>query len=118
MAAPGAELPRDPHIVQRDPGLAAERTEAAWSRSGLALVVCIAAIMKRVPAMQVAHRWAILVAIPAVVALVVVMTVRSQRRAAPGMPTIDVTAQRLQRVAWNVAGVGVLCFAVLALGLI
>jgi uncharacterized membrane protein YidH (DUF202 family) len=33
----------DPEV----PGLAAERTDLAWSRSGLAVVVCLAAIAKR-----------------------------------------------------------------------
>ena len=30
------------------PGLAAERTDLAWSRSGLAVLVCLAAIAKRI----------------------------------------------------------------------
>ncbi len=103
---------------ERDPGLAAERTEAAWSRSGLALVVCIAAIMKRVPAMHVTHRWAILVAIPVVVAVVMVFTMRGERRVRRGHAPIDATAARLHSVAWNVTGVGVLCLAVVLLGAI
>lgn len=36
--------PRDP---ERDPGLARERTGLAWSRSGLALLVCLAILARR-----------------------------------------------------------------------
>lgn len=34
---------------ERDPGLAAERTELAWGRSSLALLACGAAVTKGVP---------------------------------------------------------------------
>ncbi len=41
----------DSQVILEDeetPGLAGERTDLAWSRSGLAVVTCAAAILKRV----------------------------------------------------------------------
>lgn len=95
-----------------DPGLAAERTDIAWARSGLAVVVCLAAIMKRVPAMQASHRWAVFVVVPVAVAIVALVTSRSQHHAAMELPAIDAVAVRLRSVAWSIGGVGVLCLAV------
>ncbi len=37
----------DPVEVARDPGLARERTELAWSRSGLAVAVTVAVTLRR-----------------------------------------------------------------------
>ena len=44
-------LPADPDesAYERDPGLAAERTELAWNRSTLALFACGAAMLKGLP---------------------------------------------------------------------
>jgi hypothetical protein len=99
-----------------DPGLAAERTDIAWARSGLAVVVCLAAIMRRVPAMQASHRWAVFAVLPVGVAIVAAVTARSQHHAASTLPEIDTTALRLRSVAWSIVAVGVLCLVVVALG--
>jgi hypothetical protein len=44
-----SDPPRDEHVVedQEVHGLSGERTDLAWSRSGLALAACLAAIAKR-----------------------------------------------------------------------
>lgn len=44
-----SDQPRDEPVVedQEVPGLSGERTDLAWSRSGLALAACLAAIAKR-----------------------------------------------------------------------
>lgn len=41
---------RQPLDDEEVPGLAGERTDLAWSRSGLAVVTCAAAIVKRIVA--------------------------------------------------------------------
>jgi len=47
-----ASPPADGEIEGPVPGLAAERTDLAWSRSGLALMACGVAIAKGLPALQ------------------------------------------------------------------
>jgi uncharacterized membrane protein YidH (DUF202 family) len=42
-----AHAPRPVTEDEEVPGLSGERTDLAWSRSGLAVVVCVAAIAKR-----------------------------------------------------------------------
>jgi hypothetical protein len=37
----------DPEQTARDPGLARERTELAWNRSGLAVAVTVAIVLRR-----------------------------------------------------------------------
>jgi uncharacterized membrane protein YidH (DUF202 family) len=39
----------------RDPGLAAERTDLAWNRSGLSLIACGAAIIRGLAGTPVSH---------------------------------------------------------------
>jgi uncharacterized membrane protein YidH (DUF202 family) len=39
----------------RDPGLAAERTDLAWNRSGLSLIACGAAILRGLAGTPVSH---------------------------------------------------------------
>ncbi len=41
---------------ERDPGLAAERTQLAWGRSALALFACGAAVAKGIPNVTPTHR--------------------------------------------------------------
>jgi len=44
--SPGEEA-RVPGPLQRDPGLARERTELAWNRSGIAVLVAVAVMVRR-----------------------------------------------------------------------
>lgn len=113
---PIAPRPGDPRrsATAGDPGLAAERTDIAWARSGLAVVVCLAAILRRVPAMQATHRWALFVVLPVAVLIVAGVTARTQHHAASELPAIDTTALRLRTVAWSIVAVGVLCLVVVA----
>jgi uncharacterized membrane protein YidH (DUF202 family) len=99
----------------RDPGLAAERTDLAWSRSGLSLLACGAAILRGInrPPLTSAN-----VAIGVCVLILGAITSflgawhahRSRRRGARRTSTAD-----LMPIASGIAAVGV---AALILGLL
>jgi len=108
--APSHE-PHDP-APGRDPGLAAERTDIAWARSGLAILTCLAAVLKRVPSMGVGERYGIVSVFAMAVVSIAAVTWRRPHAAVGPLPVIDATALRLARVARNATAVALLCFAV------
>jgi uncharacterized membrane protein YidH (DUF202 family) len=76
---------------QEGGGLAAERTDLAWNRSGLALLACGAVVLKGLPAVGLAPRHVVGVAILVIGALVWALggfeaTRRSGATPAPATP--------------------------------
>jgi uncharacterized membrane protein YidH (DUF202 family) len=97
-----------------DPGLAAERTDIAWSRSALALVTCTAAVLKRVPHMSRAESIGLVVAVAAMLAAASLLL---RRRIAGHQrdPAIVMSRLRLRNVALLTTFTGALCLAVMFL---
>jgi hypothetical protein len=96
---------------ERDPGLAAERTQIAWGRNALAFATCLAIALRRVPSMS---HWTafglLLVAAVTIAAITVVLRHRLVANAAA--PAIDVTQIRLRNVAVLTSAIGAVCLVV------
>lgn len=95
-----------------DPGLASERTDLAWNRSGLALLGCGAAVAK---GMTVGDPLPGRVAVGAVILVLgaVVWALgawQARRRAAPGLARPVARPRDLWPVAAGTAAVGVAAF--------
>ena len=101
----------------RDAGLAAERTDIAWARSGLAIVTCLAAVLRRVPSMRADERYGLLAVLAVGVVSILVVTRRHSHSASSMLAPIDTTAARLRSVAGAGTAVGLLCLAVVLTGL-
>lgn len=112
MAEPGGERPA------RDPGLAAERTDIAWARSGLAAITCLAGVLRRLASAHVATRWAVIVGLAVVGVVLALVQRRGAHRAEARLGSADAAARRLTEVAVGVTGVGVLCLTVALLSTI
>ena len=100
--------------VVADRGLAAERTDIAWSRTALALVTCAAAVMRRVP--EAAQGRFLALVIFVVVTLIGASLLLRQRLAAHERdPAVVVTRLRLRNVAAMTSLTGALCLVVMLL---
>ena len=87
--AEDVELP-----VPRDAGLARERTELAWNRSGLAVLVAVAVLLRRLWPLE-GYRTALAVGFIAVGAVAWAVGMQlARRRPAPGGGTLTDTACR------------------------
>src|SRR5262245_31019409 len=93
-------------------GLAAERTDIAWSRSALAIVACSAAILRRVPKTS---RATTIVLILSILMMLTAASLILRRRitADERDPAIDRSRQRLQYVATMTSLTGALCLVVM-----
>lgn len=109
MDPDGGEVP-----PERDPGLATERTNIAWSRSALALVACAAAVLRRVPAMSRATGIALVLTVGAMV-LGGSFLLRSRLGAEEDRSGIELTRLRLRNMAVMTSFTAALCFAVMLL---
>ena len=100
----------------RQPGLAAERTDLAWSRSGLSLLACGAAVLRgigRQPLVNGNRASGICVLVLAAAATALGWwSARRARTRGPG----PVTAADLLPVSLGVAAVGLAAFVLAAFG--
>ncbi len=93
-----------------DPGMAAERTDLAWSRSGLAIGACGVVVLKGLPAVTGNP------SAPLAGAVILVLGILTwglgrwsaeQRRAQPGRPRAPARWHDLAPAAYGTAGVGI-----------
>lgn len=98
----------------RDPGLATERTNIAWSRSALALVACAAAVLRRVPSMPRATGVALVLTVTAMV-LGGSYLLRKRLGAQADRADIEVSRLRLRNMAVMTSFTAALCFVVMLL---
>jgi putative membrane protein len=112
--------PIDPSRYEQDepdPGLAAERTDLAWNRSGLALLGLGVAVMRglAVPHLPAARSdaGAMILVLGALVWLLGAIT--THRRLRPGHAHEPATRNDLAPIALGVAVIGVAAFALAAL---
>jgi putative membrane protein len=99
-----------------EPGLAAERTDLAWNRSGLALLACGAAVLRGFPPAGFSARHVVGVVILVLGGFTWAMgayEARRRSRAAPARPVA--TRRDLLPVALGTTGVGLAAFVVAAL---
>lgn len=102
---------------ERDPGLAAERTELAWGRSALSLLACGAAVAKGVPRVNGSEGrlWLgiVVLVLGGLVWLSGVPLAAARKRShGPRMPA---RMRELAPLAWGTALVGLAGFVVAAL---
>jgi putative membrane protein len=101
-----------------DPGMAAERTDLAWSRSGLAIGACGVVVLKGLPAVTGNP------SAPVAGAAILVLGVLTwglgrwsagQRREAPGRPRPPARRRDLAPAAYGTAGVGLAALVLILL---
>jgi uncharacterized membrane protein YidH (DUF202 family) len=94
-----------------DTSLAAERTEIAWGRTGLAIAACLAVVLRRVPALSRGELVAVVGATAVVLGVLVVALGVRAGRVRRDDPAATVR-ERLRRQAVITSMVGVLCLVV------
>jgi uncharacterized membrane protein YidH (DUF202 family) len=97
-----------------DTGLAAERTDIAWSRSALALVTCVAVVLRRVPNMSRATGVGLVVVVMVMLGGASLL-LRRRIAAHERDPAIVLARLRLRNLALLTSFTGVLCLAVMLL---
>jgi uncharacterized membrane protein YidH (DUF202 family) len=100
----------------REPGLAAERTDLAWNRSGLALLACGAAVIRGFPPAGFSARHVVGAVILVLGASTWAMGAFEawRRRTRPGMARAVATRGDLLPVALGTTGVGAAAFVLAA----
>jgi uncharacterized membrane protein YidH (DUF202 family) len=100
----------------REPGLAAERTDLAWNRSGLALLACGAAVLRGFPPANFSARHAVGAVILVLGAFTWALGAYEarRRRSRPGIARAVATRGDLLPVALGTTGVGGAAFVLAA----
>jgi putative membrane protein len=96
-------------------GLASERTDLAWNRSGLALLACGAAVLKGFPPSDLSARHVVGVVILVLGGFTWAMgAYEARRRSRPGLARPIATRGDLLPVAVGTTGVGLAAFVIAA----
>jgi putative membrane protein len=100
----------------REPGLAAERTDLAWNRSGLALLACGAAVLRGFPPANFSARHAVGAVILVLGAFTWALGAYEarRRRSRPGVPRPVARRADLLPVCLGSAAVGAAAFVLAA----
>jgi putative membrane protein len=97
-------------------GLASERTDLAWNRSGLALLACGAAVLKGFPPADLSARHVVGVVILVLGGFTWAMgAYEARRRSRPGLARPTATRRDLFPVALGTTAVGLAAFVLAAL---
>jgi uncharacterized membrane protein YidH (DUF202 family) len=94
-----------------DPSLAAERTEIAWGRTGLAVAACVAVTLRRVPSMSGGELTVVVLGVALVLGAVLVVLSARLSRSRDERP-IAVVRDRLRRQAMVTSMVGIFCLVI------
>jgi uncharacterized membrane protein YidH (DUF202 family) len=101
----------EPAPDAREPGLAAERTDLAWNRSGLALLACGAAVIRGFPPAGFSARHVVGVVILVLGGFTWALgAYEAHRRSSPALRRRVATRRDLFPVAIGTTGVGLAAF--------
>ena len=99
-----------------DPGLASERTDLAWNRSGLSLLACGAAVIRGFPPAGFSARHVVGAVILVLGGFTWAMgAYEARRRSRPGLARSVATRGDLLPVVLGTTGVGIAAFVLAAL---
>lgn len=95
-----------------DPGLPAERTELAWSRSGLAMLGCAALVARRFVPVEPGAELAALMVLLGVSGVAWAGALLAARRVRPGAPAEPSADRRLRMATLSTTAIAAAAFVV------
>jgi predicted nucleic acid-binding Zn ribbon protein len=108
--------PRREPETPPDPALTRERTNISWGRSGLAVVAVTAALLRQAPRSSHAVNLLILLAL-VLMAIGATLALRRRFAASGDASSVERSRARVRELAVLTSLVGVLCLAVVLLGI-